>query len=179
MLTVVALRGMAIAESRLAESLLGGDDGAMLTSSAATSEVARTRRFDPHVALSMHFALTALVCVLMTVIWAGSWFGYFSAGMGVDGVGLPLALHLCHPPRGRLGPAAQGRSVRVHAEVIGGDRGLSHLRLGAFGVAARSLGRSGRRSGFSIPLSIHALVVYRDRLNPARSSASSPSASTS
>jgi signal transduction histidine kinase len=161
-LTLLALRGMAIAESHLAESLLGGDDGAMHSPAEAT---VRARRLDPHAALSMHFALTALVCVLMTIIWIGSGLGYFWPAWVWISVGLPLALHLVvHRAQGA--PAVRGRSVRVHAEVIGVIVGYL--------VCVWALAGGGPfwpfwpALGLSIPLSIHALVVNRDRLNPAR-----------
>ncbi len=161
-LTVLALRSMAIAESRLAESLLGGDDGAMDPSADAS---VRPRRFDPHVALAMHFALTALVAVLMTAIWAGSGFGYFWPAWVVSAIAVPLALHLV-VHRAQHAPAERGRSVRVHAEVIGVIVGYltcvwAFAGGGPFWPFWPAL-------GLSIPLSIHALVVYRDRLNPAR-----------
>jgi signal transduction histidine kinase len=159
-LTVLALRGMALAESRLAESLLGGDDGAMSATGAG-----RTRRFDPHVALAMHFALTALVAVLMLAIWAGSGFGYFWPAWVVTAIAVPLALHLV-VHRAQHAPPVQGRSVRVHAEVIGVVVGYltcvwALAGGGPFWPFWPAL-------GLSLPLSIHALVVFRDRLNPAR-----------
>ncbi len=161
-LTVLTLRGLAIAESRLAESLLGGDDGAMDSSATAA---ARTRRFDPHIALAMHFALTALVAVLMLAIWAGSGFGYFWPAWVVTAIAVPLALHLV-VHRAQHAPAVQGRSVRVHAEVIGVIVGYltcvwALAGGGPFWPFWPAL-------GLSLPLAIHALVVYRDRLNPAR-----------
>jgi signal transduction histidine kinase len=162
--TVLALRGMALAESRLAESLLGGDDGSM-DSTATTPGAARPRRFDPHVALSMHFALTALVAVVMAIIWAGSGFGYFWPAWVWIGIAAPLALHLVIH-RAQRAPAVRGRSVRVHAEVVGVIAGYlvcvwALAGFGTFWPLWPAL-------GLSIPIAIHALVVYRDRLNPAR-----------
>ncbi len=162
--TVLALRGMAIAESRLAESLLGGDDGSM-DSTTTLSGAARRRRFDPDVALSMHIAFTALIAVLMTVIWIGSGFGYFWPAWVWIGIAPPLALHVIIR-RARRAPAVRGRSVRVHAEVIGVIVGYltcvwALAGGGPFWPFWPAL-------GLSIPLAIHALVVYRDRLNPAR-----------
>jgi signal transduction histidine kinase len=162
--TVLALRGMAIAQSRLAESLLGGDDWSM-DSSTDTSDEVRRRRFDPHVALSMHFALTALVAVLMTVIWAGSGFGSFWPAWVWIGIAAPLALHfVIHGARGE--PAAPGRSVRVHAELAAVVTGYLTCVWALAGGG--SYWPFWPALGLSIPLSIHALVVYRDRLNPAR-----------
>jgi signal transduction histidine kinase len=162
--TVLALRGMAIAESRHAESLLGGDDGSM-DPTTTTPGATRTRRFDPHMALSMHFALTALVAVLMTVIWAGSGFGYFWPAWVWIGIAAPLALHVVIH-RAQSAAPVRGRSVRVHAEVDGVIVGYltcvwALAGFGTFWPFWPAL-------GLSIPLAIHALVVYRDRLNPAR-----------
>jgi signal transduction histidine kinase len=160
--TVLALRGMAIAESRLAESLLGGDDGSM---DSPAANVARSRRFDPHVALSMHVALTALVAVLMTAIWMGSGFGYFWPAWVWIGIAAPLALHLViHRAHGA--PPVRGRGVRVHAEVDGVIVGyLTCVWALAGGGTFWPLWPA---LGLGIPLAVHALVVYRDRLNPAR-----------
>jgi signal transduction histidine kinase len=163
-MTVVALRGMAIAESALAESLLGGHDGSM-DSSAATSEAARARRFDPEVALSMHIAFTALVGVLMTAIWAGSGFGYFWPAWVWNAIALPLALHIVIR-RAVRAPAAQGRSVRVHAELDGVIVGYL-ISVWAF-AGGGLFWPFWPALGLSIPLAVHAMVVYRDRLNPAR-----------
>jgi signal transduction histidine kinase len=133
--------------------------------SDATTEAVRTRRFDPHVALSMHFALTALVAVLMAVIWAGSGFGYFWPAWVWIGIAVPLALHVViHRAQGA--PPVRGRSVRVHAEVDG--------VIAGYLICVWALAGGGGfwpfwpALGLSIPLAIHALVVYRDRLNPAR-----------
>ncbi len=163
--TVLALRGMAIAESRLAESLLGGDDGSVQSATTTSSDPSSPRRFDPAVALSMHIAITALICVLMAVIWAGSGFGYFWPAWVWTGIAIPLALHVVID-RARRAPAVQGRSVRVHAEVIAVIVGYlvcvwALAGFGPFWPFWPAL-------GLSIPLSIHALIVYRDRLNPAR-----------
>jgi signal transduction histidine kinase len=164
-LTVLALRVMALGESRLAESLLGGDDGSMDSAATPSSGAPHARRFDPHVALSMHFALTALVAVVMTVIWAGSGFGYFWPAWVVTAIAVPLALHLViHRASGA--PAVQGRSVRVHGELVAVVVGYltcvwALAGGGTFWPFWPAL-------GLGIPLAVHALIVYRDRLNPAR-----------
>jgi signal transduction histidine kinase len=162
-LTVLALRGMAMAESRLAESLLGGDDGGV--QAAATSDAPSRRRFDPHVALAMHFALSALVAVVMIVIWAGSGFGTFWPAWVVTAIAVPLALHLV-AHRAQAAPSGLGRGVRVHAEV---DAVVVGYLLCVWALAgAGAFWPLWPALGLSIPLAIHALIVYRDRLNPAR-----------
>ena len=101
----------------------------------------------------------------MTVIWVGSGFGYFWPAWVWIGIGLPLALHFVYR-RARRAPAERGRSVRVHGEIIG-------VILG-FLVCVWALAGGGPfwpfwvAFGLSIPFAIHALIVYRDRLNPAR-----------
>ena len=171
LVTLAALRGMAIAESRLAETLLGGDDGSVDATTTpsvpatAPAPAVHAPRVDPDMAVRMHAAVTALICVLMTVIWLGSGLGYFWPAWVWIGVGLPLALHLVYR-RARAADAVRGRSVRVHAEVAGVIFG--------FLVCVWAFAGGGPfwpfwvAFGLSIPLSIHALVVYRDRLNPAR-----------
>ncbi len=163
-MTVVALRGMALAESQLAESLLGGHDGSM-DPTVATSDAARVRRFDPEVALSMHIAFTALVAVLMTAIWAGSGFGYFWPAWVWNSIALPLALHVVIR-RAVRAPAVQGRSVRVHAEL---DGVIVGYLISVWALAGGGLfWPFWPALALSIPLAIHAMIVYRDRLNPAR-----------
>src|ERR1044072_568797 len=119
--TVLAVRGMAIAESRLAESLLGGDDGRVSASATAPQAGGATRapRFDPEVTLSLHIAFTALVAVLMTVIWVGSGFGYFWPAWVWIGIGLPLAPHFVYLPA-RPAPAERRRRRAVDGPARGG-----------------------------------------------------------
>jgi signal transduction histidine kinase len=163
--TVGALRVCALAESGLAVALLDGDDEAVSTTTADSQAQSAKRRFDPEVALSLHVSLTAFVALLMAVIWVGSGFGYFWPAWVWLGIGGPLALHfVIHGARGE--PATRGRNVRVHAEIVGvivGYLSIVWALAGGgpfwpFWVAF----------GLSIPLGIHAIVVYRDRLNPNR-----------
>jgi signal transduction histidine kinase len=160
-LTVGLLRVMAWAESALAEGLLGGDDDDV----PSTPAVAHGRRFDPHVAISLHVALTALVCLMMALIWAASGGGYFWPAWVWLGTGGLLGIHsVVHRALGA--PAVRGRSVRVHAEAYG-------LVVGFLVIVWALSGGSvfwpfWPALGLGMPLAIHALVVFRDRLNPAR-----------
>jgi signal transduction histidine kinase len=161
-LTIGLLRAMALAESALAEGLLGGDDEDV---PSTTPAAAPGRRFDPHVAISLHVALTALVCLMMALIWAASGGGYFWPAWVWLATGGLLGIHLVvHRALGA--PAVRGRSVRVHAEADG-------LVVG-FLVGVWALSGGGvfwpfwPALGLGTPLAIHALVVFRDRLNPAR-----------
>jgi len=120
LLSVGLLRIMALAESGLAASLLGGDDADGSTHGAIPAKPAR--HFDPDVALSLHLAFTALVAVLMAVIWLGSGGGYFWPAWVWLGICAPLGIHVV-VRRALRAPAARGRSVRIHAEataLIGG-----------------------------------------------------------
>jgi signal transduction histidine kinase len=161
-LTVGLLRVMAWAESALAEGLLGGDDDDV---PSMTPAAAHGRRFDPHVAISLHVALTALVCLMMALIWAASGGGTFWPAWVWLGTGGVLGIHLV-VHRAVNAPAVRGRSVRVHAEAYG-------LVVG-FLVIVWALSGGGvfwpfwPALGLGAPLAIHALVVFRDRLNPAR-----------
>jgi signal transduction histidine kinase len=163
-LTAGLLRLMARAESALAEGLLGSDDDQVTTTAPATGAAA-ARRFDPHVALSLHLAVTALVDLLMALIWLGSGGGYFWPAWVWLSTGTLLGLHfVIH--RAQSAPAARGRSVRVHAEV-------DALIVGFLAIVW-ALSGGGTfwpfwpALGLSVPLAIHALVVFRDRLNPGR-----------
>ena len=174
----LALRVMALVESRLAESLLGGDDEAM-TSTATATDLPRARRFDPHVALSLHFALTALVVAADGADLGRQRRRLLLAGVGLDRRSARAAgAARRRAPRASARRAVQGRSVRVHAEIDGADRRLSDLRLGARGLRRRVLALlAGARAQRP------ARDPRADRLPrpPATrpASASSPSASTS
>ncbi len=164
-LTVFALHVMAIAESGLAASLLGGDDGEVSTTATATEPARTARRLDPDVGLSLHIALTALVALLMAVIWLGSGLGYFWPAWVWLGIVAPLGIHIVIRRALRM-EAERGRSVRIHAEVVALICGylLCIWALAGGGV----FWPLWPALGFSVPLAIHALVVYRDRLNPER-----------
>ena len=164
-LSAGVLRLMALVESGLAVSLLDGDDEAV-TSTATAPDLPRARRFDPHVALSLHFASTALLWLLMALIWLASGAGYFWPAWVWLSTGLVLGLHfVIH--RGLAAAAVQGKSVRVHAEVDGLIVGFLTFvwALASFGAPFWPFWPA---LGLSVPLAIHALIVYRDRLNPAR-----------
>ena len=160
--TVLLLRVMARAESGLAAGLLGGDDEVMLETAAAP-EAPASRRFDPDVALALHLALTAFVALLMALIWAGSGGGYFWPAWVWLGISAPLGIHVV-VRRAQRAPAERGRSVRVHGEAVALVAGWLTL------VWALSGGGTfwpfWPALGLSIPLAVHALVVYRDRLGP-------------
>ncbi|MEA2218493.1 MAG: hypothetical protein QOJ35_1119 [Solirubrobacteraceae bacterium] len=163
LLTVALLRAMARVESALAVGLLGGDDGAVTTTAPSTTPPAR--RFDPHIALSLHFAVTALVWLLMALIWAASGLGYFWPAWVWLATGALLGLHLViHRALGA--PRARGRSVRVHAEVDALVVGFLALVWALAGGG--TFWPFWSALGMSFPLAVHALIVYRDRLSPAR-----------
>jgi len=164
-LSVGLLRVMALAESGLAVSLLDSDDDAV-TTMAGTSEDPRARRFDPHVALSLHIAFTALICVLMALIWLASGAGYFWPAWVWLGVGGVLGLHVVIS-RAVGAPAVQGRSVRVHAEIVALIVGFLTI-VWALASFSAPFWPFWPALGLSVPLAIHALIVFRDRLNPNR-----------
>jgi signal transduction histidine kinase len=166
LVTIGALRVCALAESGLAVALLDGDDDGVSTTTAATDPAApKRRRFDPEVALSLHVSLTAFIALLMAIIWIGSGLGYFWPAWVWLGIAAPLAIHVVIR-RACRAPAIRGRSVRVHAEVwcvIVGYLTIVWALAGGgpfwpFWTAF----------GLGIPLGIHALVVFRDRLGPNR-----------
>jgi len=163
-LTIVALRGMALAECALAESLLGGDDDAV-QSTEAMPHAAPARRFDPDVALSLHVAVTALVALVMAVIWIGSGGGTFWPAWVWLGIAAPLGIHVL-VRRARRAPAVRGRSVRVHAEAVALIVGWLSIVWALAGGGTFWPFWPGL--GLAIPLAVHALIVFRDRLNPAR-----------
>jgi signal transduction histidine kinase len=160
--TVVLLRAMARAESGLAVSLLAGDDDAV-QQTAPMPDAARRRRFDPDVALSLHVALTGLVALLMLVIWVGSGGGYFWPAWVWLGISAPLGIHVL-VRRAQRAPAEKGRSVRVHAEFV--------ALISGWLTIVWALAGGGEfwpfwpALGLSIPLAIHGLIVFRDRLGP-------------
>ncbi|HEY1539020.1 MAG TPA: sensor domain-containing protein [Solirubrobacteraceae bacterium] len=164
--TVGVLRVCARAESWLAVRLLDGDDAGVSPSvDSPTDAPPRRRRFDPEIAFSLHGAVTAFVAVLMAVIWVGVGLGYFWPAWVWLGIAAPLGIHVVIR-RAVRAPAVRGRSVRVHAEASALIVGYLTL------VWAMSGGGTfwpfWAALGLSVPLGLHALVVYRDRLNPTR-----------
>ena len=169
LLAAVMLRGMALAESRLAASLLGGDDDAMEQTAPTTEQTAPTtattpaRRLDPNDALALHVALTALIALLMALIWIGSGGGSFWPAWVWLALAAPLGIHLV-VRRAQRAPADHGRSVRVHREAV--------LLVVGWLTLVWALAGGGTFWPFwpalalGLALAIHALVVYRDRLGP-------------
>ncbi|MEY2514981.1 MAG: hypothetical protein QOJ89_2339, partial [bacterium] len=164
LLTIGLVRVMASAEAGLAEGLLGSDDGEM-PQTASQAAAARTHRFDPHMALSLHTAFTALIALLMALIWAASGFGYFWPAWVWLATGGALGIHLVIH-RALSARAVRGRSVRAHAEA---DALIVGFLVGVWALAGFGLfWPFWPALGLSVPLAIHALIVFRDRLNPAR-----------
>jgi signal transduction histidine kinase len=160
---VALLRAMAGAESALAVGLLGRDDDAVSPTTSAPG-AAGEWRYDPHVVLSLHLALTALVDLLMAAIWLAAGAGGFWPAWVWLATGGVLGIHLvAHRAQGA--PAVRGRSVRVHAEADALIVGFLAIvwALSGFGV----FWPIWPALGLSVPLAIHALIVFRDRLNPA------------
>ncbi|MEA2191672.1 MAG: hypothetical protein QOI73_1793, partial [Solirubrobacteraceae bacterium] len=160
------LRLMALAESGLAVSLLDSDDAVVTTTTATATQTPPARRFDPHVALSLHIAFTALLCLLMAIIWLASGAGYFWPAWVWLGVGGLLGLHVVIA-RAISAPPVQGRSVRIHAEAVALVVGFLFVvwLLAGAGLPFWPIWPA---LGFSVPLAVHAIVVFRDRLNPGR-----------
>jgi len=165
LVTHAALRAIVEAKLELRWSpQLGGDDDAV-QSTEAMPHAAPARRFDPDVALSLHVAVTALVALVMAVIWIGSGGGTFWPAWVWLGIAAPLGIHVL-VRRARRAPAVRGRSVRVHAEAVA-------LILGWLSIVWALAGGGTfwpfwPGLGLAIPLAVHALIVFRDRLNPAR-----------
>ena len=160
-----ALRVCALAESGLAVTLLHGDDDGVRTTAADTEAASAKRRFDPEVALSLHVSLTAFVALLMAIIWVGSGLGYFWPAWVWLGIAAPLAIHVVIR-RARRAPAIRGRGVRVHAELWCVVVGYLTIVWALAGGGA--FWPFWAAFGLGIPLGIHALVVFRDRLGPNR-----------
>ncbi|MDX6683653.1 MAG: hypothetical protein QOG94_3692, partial [Solirubrobacteraceae bacterium] len=163
LLTIGLVHVMARAESALAEGLLGGDDDGVPSTTTHTAATP-ARRFDPHVAISLHVALTALVGLMMALIWAASGGGYFWPAWVWLGTGGLLGIHLVIH-RALNAPAVRGRSVRVHAEADGLVVGFLVV---VWALAGGTFWPFWPALALAMALAIHALVVFRDRLNPAR-----------
>jgi signal transduction histidine kinase len=164
LLTIGLVRVMAGAEAALVEGLLGSDDAEM-TTAAQPGGSPRRRRYDPDMGLSLHVAFTALIALLMALIWVASGAGYFWPAWVWLSIGAVLGIHVVIR-RASSAPAVRGRSVRVHAEVDALIVGFLIVvwALSGFGL----FWPFWPALGLSVPLAIHALIVFRDRLNPAR-----------
>ena len=91
-IAVVLLRWMALGESRLAVALLDGYGAA--GPGPAEAVAARSRRqIDGGALLAFHVALTALLGLLVTLIWGLTSGGYFWPMWVWFGLAIPLALH--------------------------------------------------------------------------------------
>ena len=164
LVTIGLVRVMAATEAGLAEGLLGSDDDGVPSTTSAPG-AARTKRVDSHMAVGMHAAFTALIDLVMLVIWIATGFGYFWPAWIWLSTGAVLAIHLViHRALGA--PAVRGRSVRVHAEV---DGVIFGFLVGVWIMSGGGLfWPFWPALGLSVPLAIHAMIVFRDRLNPAR-----------
>ncbi|MGV1049865.1 MAG: sensor histidine kinase [Solirubrobacterales bacterium] len=94
-LAMALLRGMAIAESRLAAALLGSGPGSEpAVAEAATGEAPRRApsRVDPRTLLLGQAALSGLVAIVVCVAWLATGAGYFWPGPVLIGLTILLGL---------------------------------------------------------------------------------------
>jgi signal transduction histidine kinase len=113
-ITVAVVLLMAQAHVWLATALLAGEPG-----EGQNAPVGRSfRRPDPRAVLGVHAALTGLVVVLITAIWALAGGGGFWAGWVWLAVGAPLALH-CFVTLALGLPRGRRRRLALHGAVTG------------------------------------------------------------
>ena len=113
--TVLALRGMAIAESGLAALLLGGGPEPTAEAVAEQGGGAARRSADPEALLAAQAAISALVFAVTVAVWLATGSGYFWPAWVALGLGVPLALHAS--VREALGAPAERRALALQVAV--------------------------------------------------------------
>jgi signal transduction histidine kinase len=92
-ITILLLRWMTLAESKLAVALLDSDTPAAGAAGAEGAPATRRPRRDGGAVLAFHVALTALLGFVVTLIWGLTSGGYFWPMWVWFGLAVPLALH--------------------------------------------------------------------------------------
>jgi signal transduction histidine kinase len=134
-------------------------------SAVPDTRTAPPRQSGQSMALSLHAALTVLLCVLVAVVWAASGGGEFWPMWVWFGLAVPLAIHaLVFDVRRR--PPAREKALLVHAQVTGLVVAILVVvwALAGFGTfwPAWAL------FGLAAVLGAHWIVVHRERLPQAR-----------
>ncbi len=121
--TALLLRGMTIAESWLAESLLEGGAETASAPAAAARPGERPRRALPEAdsALGTQAAISGLLALLVTAVWAATGAGYFWPAWVYLGLLIPLGLNAGLREATRVAPAWRALAVQgvISALLVG------------------------------------------------------------
>jgi signal transduction histidine kinase len=134
-ITVLLLRGMAIAESWLAAALLDGGEVPGGEPSAAPAPGERVRRLpDSEAALAAQAAISGLLALLVTAIWAATGAGYFWPAWVFLGLLIPLGLHAGLREALRLAPGRKALAVQAVISLIVAGVAIAAWALAGFGT---------------------------------------------
>jgi signal transduction histidine kinase len=118
--TVLLLRGMTIGESWLAEVLLEGGEGGV-SAPAAPGERPHRRLPEAESALGVQAAISGLLALLVTAVWAATGAGYFWPAWVYLGLLIPLGLNAGLREAMRAAPAWRALAVQgvISALLVG------------------------------------------------------------
>ena len=134
-------------------------------SAVPDTRTAPPRRSSAGMALSLHAALSILLCVLVAVVWAAAGGGEFWPMWVWFALAIPLAIHaLAFDVRRR--PPARAKALLVHAQVTGLIAAILIViwALAGFGT----FWPAWAFFGLALALGAHGIVVNRERLPQAR-----------
>jgi signal transduction histidine kinase len=120
-LTILVLRGMAIAELWVATALLDGGDAPAAEPAAVASSGGGARRWhlpEDESALAVHAAGSGLLGLLVTAIWAAAGGGYYWPAWVWLGLLIPLSLHFGLREAVRIAPEKRWLAVQVVVSLV-------------------------------------------------------------
>jgi len=120
-LTVLVLRGMTIAELWLATALLDGGKAPAAPSAVAAAPSHAASRWhlpEDESALAIHAAVSGLLGLLVTAIWAAAGGGYYWPVWVWLGLLIPLSLHFGLREAVRIAPEKRGLAVQIVISLV-------------------------------------------------------------
>ncbi len=140
-LTVLINRGMAKAELWLAERLLDGDPAALGGGApGASTKVPRStealRRVVPtgELSLAVHAAISAMIGLLCTAVWAAAGGGYYWPAWVWLALIIPLSLHFGLREAARIAPERRGLAIQVVVSLVIAGVTIAIWALAGFGT---------------------------------------------
>ncbi|MGD9737716.1 MAG: sensor domain-containing protein, partial [Solirubrobacterales bacterium] len=120
-LTALLLRGLAIAQLWLATALLAGGEAPAAgpgTAAAPAAGAGRWKLPEDESSLAIHAAVSGLLGLLVTAIWAAAGGGYYWPVWVWLGLLIPLGLHFGLREAARLAPERRGLAVQVVVSLV-------------------------------------------------------------
>jgi signal transduction histidine kinase len=124
-LTVLVNRGMAAVELRLATALLDGDEQSPAAPPATgapavpvSSDALRRMIPEGELSLALHAAISGMIGLLATVVWAAAGGGYYWPAWVWLGLLIPLSLHFGLREAVRIAPEKRGLAIQVTISLV-------------------------------------------------------------